>query len=105
MEGFWGILKRERYHGRHFTSRAAPVQMTCGHIASYTPPRLQLTLVVAPPTEVHARFHPRNRSSCREPVASSASGAHDDEANREADGRAIEDTAEERVKNRSGERV
>ena len=55
--------------------------------------------------DVHARFHPRNRSSCREPVASSASGAHDDEANREADGRAIEDTAEERVKNRSGERV
>ena len=27
MEGFWGILKRERYYGRRFTSREEIVQM------------------------------------------------------------------------------
>ena len=27
MEGFWGILKRERYYGRRFTSREELVQM------------------------------------------------------------------------------
>lgn len=28
MEGFWGILKRERYYGRRFTSREALADMT-----------------------------------------------------------------------------
>ncbi|MDY5039463.1 MAG: IS3 family transposase, partial [Lawsonibacter sp.] len=27
MEGFWGILKRERYYGRRFTSKQELVQM------------------------------------------------------------------------------
>ncbi len=27
MEGFWGILKRERYYGRRFTSREQLVKM------------------------------------------------------------------------------
>ena len=27
MEGFWGILKRERYYGRRFTSKHELVQM------------------------------------------------------------------------------
>ena len=27
MEGFWGILKRERYYGRRFTSKKELVQM------------------------------------------------------------------------------
>ena len=27
MEGFWGILKRERYYGRRFTSREELVNM------------------------------------------------------------------------------
>jgi len=27
MEGFWGILKRERYYGYKFTNRAQLVQM------------------------------------------------------------------------------
>jgi len=27
MEGFWGILKREKYYGRRFTSRKVLVEM------------------------------------------------------------------------------
>lgn len=33
MEGFWGILKRERYYGRRFTSREELVQMIEDYIA------------------------------------------------------------------------
>lgn len=35
MEGFWGILKRERYYGRHFTSREALVSMIEEYITYY----------------------------------------------------------------------
>lgn len=56
MEGFWGILKRERYYGRRFTSREALVQMICGYIAYYNPSRLQRHLGVHTPLEVHALY-------------------------------------------------
>ena len=32
MEGFWGILKRERYYGRRFISREELVAMIEGYI-------------------------------------------------------------------------
>ena len=32
MEGFWGILKRERYYGRHFTSKQELVRMIHDYI-------------------------------------------------------------------------
>ena len=35
MEGFWGILKRERYYGRRFTSREELVKMIEDYIAYY----------------------------------------------------------------------
>jgi hypothetical protein len=33
MEGFWGIIKRERYYGKRFTSREAIVEITLDIIA------------------------------------------------------------------------
>lgn len=36
MEGFWGILKRERYYGKRFTSRKELVQMIENYISSTT---------------------------------------------------------------------
>lgn len=35
MEGFWGILKRERYYGRRFTSKGDLVQMIENYIRYY----------------------------------------------------------------------
>src|SRR5699024_8730129 len=35
MEGFWGIIKRERYYGRRFTSREMLVSMIEEYIAYY----------------------------------------------------------------------
>ena len=53
MEGFWGILKRERYYGRRFTSRAALVCMIREYITYYNFRRLQRGLGVRTPMEVH----------------------------------------------------
>ena len=35
MEGFWGILKRERYYGKHFTSRESLIKMIEEYIVYY----------------------------------------------------------------------
>ena len=35
MEGLWGILKRERYYGRRFTSKRKLVQMIENYIRYY----------------------------------------------------------------------
>ena len=35
MEGFWGILKRERYYGRRFTSKESLIQMIQNYITYY----------------------------------------------------------------------
>ena len=35
MEGFWGILKQERYYGRRFTSKHELVQMIETYIHYY----------------------------------------------------------------------
>lgn len=53
MEGFWGILKRERYYGRRFTSREQLIQMIQDYIAYYNFRRLQRGLGVQTPMEVH----------------------------------------------------
>lgn len=53
MEGFWGILKRERYYGRRFTSRAELVKMIREYITYYNFRRLQRKLGVRTPMEVH----------------------------------------------------
>ena len=53
MEGFWGILKRERYYGRRFTSREELVQMIENYIIYYNNPRVQRNLGVLTPMEKH----------------------------------------------------
>ncbi len=41
MEGFWGILKRERHYGKHFTDRRSLVKMIEDYIEYYNNERLQ----------------------------------------------------------------
>ena len=53
MEGFWGILKRERYYGRRFTSRKELVRMIEDYIAYYNNRRVQRNLGVLTPMEKH----------------------------------------------------
>ena len=56
MEGFWGILKRERYYGRRFTSREELVKMIEDYIAYYNTGRLQRGLGVLTPFEKHKQY-------------------------------------------------
>lgn len=53
MEGFWGILKRERYYGRRFTSRVELVNMIEDYILYYNSRRLQRGLGGRTPFEMH----------------------------------------------------
>ena len=53
MEGFWGILKRERYYGRRFTSREELVSMIENYITYYNNRRVQRNLGVLTPMEKH----------------------------------------------------
>lgn len=53
MEGFWGILKRERYYGRKFTSKADLLQMIHSYIHYYNTRRVQRNLGVLTPMEKH----------------------------------------------------
>ena len=54
MEGFWGILKRECYYGKRFTSRESLVQTIEGYIDYYNNRRVQRNLGVLTPMEVRA---------------------------------------------------
>ena len=56
MEGFWGILKRERYYGKRFTSREALVNMIEEYITYYNTGRLQRGLGVLTPLEKHELY-------------------------------------------------
>ena len=56
MEGFWGILKRERYYGSRFTSREELVGMIGDYITYYNSRRLQRNLGVLTPMEKYAQF-------------------------------------------------
>ena len=53
MEGFWGMLKRERYYGKRFTSKANLVKMIEDYIVYYNTRRLQRKLGVLTPFEKH----------------------------------------------------
>ena len=57
MEGFWGILKRERYYGKRFTDRESLVQMIEEYIDYYNSKRLQRNLGVLTPLEKHDLFY------------------------------------------------
>lgn len=56
MEGFWGILKRERYYGRRFTDRESLVTMIEDYIRYYNNQRLQRNLGVLTPMEKHNQY-------------------------------------------------
>lgn len=57
MEGFWGILKRERYYGRKFTRREDLVSMIENYICYYNTKRLQRNLGILTPAEKHEQFY------------------------------------------------
>ena len=56
MEGFWGILKRERYYGKRFTSKKELVQMITNYIHYYNTWRVQRNLGVLTPMEKHELY-------------------------------------------------
>ena len=51
MEGFWGILKRERYYGKRFTSKYELIDMIENYIRYYNCRRVQRNLGVLTPME------------------------------------------------------
>lgn len=53
MEGFWGILKRERYYGKRFTEKGALIKMIEDYIDYYNNKRLERNLGVLTPMEKH----------------------------------------------------
>ena len=56
MEGFWGILKREAYYGRRFTSREALVTAITEYIRYYNTERIQRGLHLMTPVEFHETY-------------------------------------------------
>ena len=56
MEGFWGILKRERYYGKRFTEKNSLIQMIDTYINYYNTKRLQRNLGVLTPYEKHDSY-------------------------------------------------
>ena len=56
MEGFWGILKRERYYGKRFQDRESLVSMIENYIDYYNNKRLQRNLGVLTPREKHDTY-------------------------------------------------
>ena len=56
MEGFWGILKRERYYGKRFTDKETLIKMIEDYIDYYNNKRLQRNLGVLTPMEKHTLY-------------------------------------------------
>ena len=56
MEGFWDILKRERYYGNRFTVRDSLVKMIEDYIEYYNTRRLQRKLGILTPFEKHEQY-------------------------------------------------
>jgi len=56
MEGFWGILKRERYYRKRFTNKTELIQMIEEYIDYYNNKRLQRNLGVLTPFEKHQSY-------------------------------------------------
>ncbi len=53
MEGFWGILKRERYYGKRFISKRELIYMIESFIRYYNTRRVQRNLGVLTPMETY----------------------------------------------------
>ncbi len=56
MEGFGGIIKRERYYGKRFTTREFLVNMIKNYIDYYNNKRLQRNIGVLTPLEKHEQY-------------------------------------------------
>lgn len=56
MEGFWGILKRERYYNKKFVSRESIIEMIDEYINYYNTKRLQRNLGVLTPQMKHDHY-------------------------------------------------
>ena len=57
MEGFWGILKREMYYGKHFTSKSDLVNKIESYISYYNNERIQRKLQLMTPAEYNENFY------------------------------------------------
>ena len=57
MEGFWGILKRENYYGRRFTSKADLITAIEDYINYYNTGRIQRNLQLMTPAEYHDQYY------------------------------------------------
>lgn len=56
MEGFWGIIKRERYYGKRFESKELLIKMIEDYIVYYNNTRLQRNLGVLTPMEKYETY-------------------------------------------------
>ncbi len=56
MEGFWGILKRERYYGKRFMDRDSLIDMIKCYMIYYNTKRVQRNLGVLTPYEKHEMY-------------------------------------------------
>ena len=57
MEGFWGILKRERYYLHRYTSRQSLVDMITSYIEYYNERRYQRKLGILAPMEKYNLYY------------------------------------------------
>ena len=57
MEGFWGMLKRERYYGLHFESREQLTTMISTYIEYYNSRRYQRKLGILTPLEKYNQYY------------------------------------------------
>ena len=57
MEGFWGILKREIYYGKRFTSKTDLVNTVESYIGYYNTERIQRKLCLMTPVEFHENYY------------------------------------------------
>ncbi len=56
MEGFWGVLKRETYYGKRFTSTANLLKAIESYIGYYNTERIQRKLHLMTPIEYHMNY-------------------------------------------------
>lgn len=56
MEGFWGIIKRERYYGKRFTDKESLVKMIKDYVEYYNNRRLQRNLGIITPMEKYYMY-------------------------------------------------
>ena len=57
MEGFWGILKRETYYGKRFTSKTDLIKSIESYIRYYNTERIQRKLHLMTPVEYHENYY------------------------------------------------